>query len=681
MATKNVNIDIIAKDKTARAMQSATKGVNDLKNNVKKSVSAQTNSFNALGTTIKTVIGGVVAFQALRFSQQMVMMASSVEEMQAKSSVVFGRFVSSVRKELEIFGDNVGRSTQELEGMASSIQDTFVPMGFAREEASKLSVQLTKLAVDVASFNNASDVDTMMAFQSALVGNHETVRRFGVVITEATLKQELLRMGINKTANEITNAEKVQARLNLLIAGTSDAQGDAERTNTSFANSMKALNAEFQEFMVEAVTPLLPALSKMIQSLKDSILQTKEFLRSIGLLSKMNEIIPIVDHLQENTNKLADAESNLAKETKLLEAIQSTTFGEKLKESVKANGEFGLSILEGEQAVLQRIKSLNKEIESIKASKELILLDSDARIKNAKAIEKQIEAEKKKAELAKQKLSPTDATSLGIDASMGSFEQTFSNEQRVKGLQDLVTLEKQIVEEGFANKLTRIQEQDELLAEQQRISADETLRIAHETAMEEFKIRKELFDKNLQLIKMGKANEINLEKMTGKEMNALAKETGREALRELSKHNRTAFELNKAFAIKDAIVSTAQGVSKALGMGPLGIPLAIAIGALGVAQVATIASTKFQGRRLGGRMNQGQPFIVGEAGPELVVPDRPSNVVPNNKLGGMSQPVTVNFNINTVDARGFNELLVNSRGTLVNIINSAMNEKGKMAIV
>ena len=39
------------------------------------------------------------------------------------------------------------------------------------------------------------------------------------------------------------------------------------------------------------------------------------------------------------------------------------------------------------------------------------------------------------------------------------------------------------------------------------------------------------------------------------------------------------------------------------------------------------------------------------------------------------------FNINTVDARGFNELLVNSRGTLVNIINSAMNEKGKMAIV
>ena len=77
--------------------------------------------------------------------------------------------------------------------MASTVQDTFVPLGFARNEASDLSVQLTKLAVDVASFNNASDTETMRAFQSAIVGNHETVRRFGIVITEATLQQELNR--------------------------------------------------------------------------------------------------------------------------------------------------------------------------------------------------------------------------------------------------------------------------------------------------------------------------------------------------------------------------------------------------------------------------------------------------------------------------------------------------------
>ena len=55
--------------------------------------------------------------------------------------------------------------------------------------------------------------------------------------------------------------------------------------------------------------------------------------------------------------------------------------------------------------------------------------------------------------------------------------------------------------------------------------------------------------------------------------------------------------------------------------------------------------------------------------------------MPNNKLGNISQPVNVNFNINTVDARGFNELLVNSRGLIINMINQAVNEKGRMAIV
>ena len=657
MATKNVNIDIIAKDKTAKAMQSATKGVNDLKNNVKNSVSAQTNSFNALGNTVRNVIGGVIVFQAFRFGQEMVNMASSVEEMRSKSSVVFGQFVNDVRSQLGQFGDSVGRSTHELESMASSIQDTFVPMGFARGEASKLAVELTKLAVDVASFNNASDTDTMMAFQSALVGNHETVRRFGVVITEATLKQELLRMGINKASKDVTNAEKVQARLNLIIAGTSDAHGDAERTSGSFANTSKALGSALSELSVDIMTPMLPKLTKMAEGFIDATETAREFFVFIGMLNRdLSTTALRQDRIAEIELKLSEIRSGLL--TKI--------FGLNKVEKIHIQN------LEAELGHLTKMP----ELQAMVLDQETLVIKSKEQLIKTREKENKLLEEKSRLE----KIAKSDGTRLGIDASMGDVPTAFSNEEKLKGLQDLASLEMQIQQEAFANKFNKIQEQDDLLAEQQRIQADRTLKIAHETAMKEFKIRKELFDKNLQLIKSGNASEINLEKMTGKEMNALAKETGREALRELSKHNRTAFELNKAFAIKDAIISTAQGVSKALSMGPFGIPLAIAIGALGVAQVATIASTKYTGRRLGGRMNQGEPYMVGEAGPEMVVPDRPSNVVPNNKLGN-GEPVTVNFNINTVDARGFNELLVNSRGTIVNLINTAMNEKGKMAIV
>ena len=650
MATKSVNIDILAKDKTAKAMRSATDGVNRLKGQVQQSVATQQKSFSALGNTVRNVIGGVVLFQTLRFSKQMVDMASSVEEMQSKSSVVFGRFVNDVRSQLEKFGDEVGRSTFELEGMASSIQDTFVPMGFARGEASKLSVQLTKLAVDVASFNNASDTETMMAFQSALVGNHETVRRFGVVITEATLKQELLRMGITKTAKEVTNAEKVQARLNLIIAGTSDAQGDAERTNTSFANSMKALSAEFQEFMVEAINPMLPALANMVRSLKDTITETKEFLRSIGLLSELNTIIPIVDQLEKNQDKLSLATSKLSKEIELLDAIQTMTFLEKSKEMAKANGEFGLSIMQGEKAVLKRIEALKIEIEQINLGKTAILLESDARVQATNAIKDEAEALEK---LNEQKIKEQEIT-LPVARPM------------------------EVEQQAFENKYNKIQEQDEVLAELARIRADEKLQLAHETAQKELEISKKLFNDNFNLIKSGKAGEINLEKMSGKEKTDLAIKVGREGLDQLANSNKKAFQLNKAFNMAESIMNTATGVTKALSTG--NIPLAIAIGAFGAVQVATIMSSKYQGRKQGGRMNQDQPYLVGEAGPELVVPDKASNVIPNGQLGN-SQPVTVNFNISTVDARGFNELLVNSRGTLVNIINTAVNEKGRMAII
>lgn len=80
----------------------------------------------------------------------------------------------------------------------------------------------------------------------------------------------------------------------------------------------------------------------------------------------------------------------------------------------------------------------------------------------------------------------------------------------------------------------------------------------------------------------------------------------------------------------------------------------------------------------GGNVRAGQPYLVGEAGHEMFVPSQNGNIVPNNQLGGGA---VVNFNINTVDSKGFEELLSNSRGTIVNMINSAVNEQGRASLV
>ena len=86
------------------------------------------------------------------------------------------------------------------------------------------------------------------------------------------------------------------------------------------------------------------------------------------------------------------------------------------------------------------------------------------------------------------------------------------------------------------------------------------------------------------------------------------------------------------------------------------------------------------GRASGGPVNSNTPYIVGERGPELFVPSGNGNIVPNNQMGGQSAP-TVNFNISTVDAAGFDQLLASRKGLITSIINNAMNNQGKMGIV
>jgi len=95
--------------------------------------------------------------------------------------------------------------------------------------------------------------------------------------------------------------------------------------------------------------------------------------------------------------------------------------------------------------------------------------------------------------------------------------------------------------------------------------------------------------------------------------------------------------------------------------------------------IATFAVTKaLSGRRTGGQVTGGTPYMVGEQGKEMFVPNQSGTIVPNDKLGGGQ---TINVIINANDTQGFDELLVKRRATIVNVINDALNSQGKEALV
>jgi len=212
----------------------------------------------ALAITLPLVGFGIAAIK----------FAADAEEIQSKFDAVFKEFAAQTTVWVNDFADAVNRNATDLKEYASVFQDTFVPLGFARGEAAELSMALVELTIDLASFNNASEPETMRALQSAIVGNHETVRRFGVIINQAGLNIELMNMGIKDGVKAATEAEKAQARLNLIIAGTSDAQGDAARTSESFTNQMRGMKSEMKAIGEDIGAILIPHVLKLMEEVK-----------------------------------------------------------------------------------------------------------------------------------------------------------------------------------------------------------------------------------------------------------------------------------------------------------------------------------------------------------------------------------------------------------------------------
>ena len=144
-------------------------------------------------------------------------------------------------------------------------------------------------------------------------------------------------------------------------------------------------------------------------------------------------------------------------------------------------------------------------------------------------------------------------------------------------------------------------------------------------------------------------------------------------------------DAKKRSALKNAIVKGWEGISEAAATAPPPanfIPIAIATAQMG-ASVGGIMGA----RELGGQVMQEEPYLVGERGPELFVPGSQGNIVNNDKLnraGGSQegqQQVAVNVNIQAMDGASVEQVLDDNRGYIFSMINDAVNDQGRGALV
>jgi len=133
----------------------------------------------------------------------------------------------------------------------------------------------------------------------------------------------------------------------------------------------------------------------------------------------------------------------------------------------------------------------------------------------------------------------------------------------------------------------------------------------------------------------------------------------------------------KLQAIREGLISAYKAGAKALASMPFPFNLAAAGAVIGTGLGIV---NKIKGFQSGGAVSKGEPIMVGEQGAELFVPNSTGQITQSARGTGGGN-TNVNFTINATDVRGVKELLIDNRATIVNVINSALNEKGKEALV
>jgi hypothetical protein len=145
--------------------------------------------------------------------------------------------------------------------------------GLSGKDLSKFSIDFVKLSSDLASFNNTSPEEAINAIGSALRGEAEPLRRYGVLLDDASLRQAALELGIiSTTKNALTPQQKVLAAQALIYKQTGAAQGDFERTSDGLANKTRILTAQLENAKTTIGTALLPVVLELATLFSDKVI-------------------------------------------------------------------------------------------------------------------------------------------------------------------------------------------------------------------------------------------------------------------------------------------------------------------------------------------------------------------------------------------------------------------------
>ncbi|MCX4351705.1 MAG: hypothetical protein OSJ60_08710 [Lachnospiraceae bacterium] len=252
----------------------------------KASKSKVINDANNLKSTLKSVLGtiGVTISLAgvIKFGKDSLDAASNLEQMEMKFNTVFGEMERAADQWASSFADSIGRSKTTIKTYMADNQNLLVGMGMARDQASEMTEQMVKAAIDLASFNNISDDDAVNAMSKALMGETESAKRLGAVLNENTIATAMETLGLKGKFDALDEATKMQVRYQAIMNQSQDSIDDAANSIDTYEGKLRAFNAKLNDVREIAGKFLLPYATKGLELLNKIVGKVQDFAERLG---------------------------------------------------------------------------------------------------------------------------------------------------------------------------------------------------------------------------------------------------------------------------------------------------------------------------------------------------------------------------------------------------------------
>ncbi len=588
-----------------------------------------------------------------------VKLASDFEESLNKVNVAFGESSADIqafaKTTLKSFGIAEGSALE----MASLFGDMATSMGLSQDEAAGMSSSLVGLAGDLASFKNIGIEQAQTALSGIFTGETESLKKLGIVMTEANLKSFALSKGMDGNVKSMTQAEKVALRYSFIMESTANAQGDFARTSDGFANqfrvlqeSMKQLGEQFGKILLPLATRMVvklqnfaTAISNLTTEQKENIVQFAKYAAIIGpLLLVVGRFSIAISSIIKNIRILTAVA--MANPFVLLGTAATALVGimgfaildtEKFIKTALQMGKVGKFIAKVVLGALSAISpkymayfAVIDEVGESLDEQEKKLKNSTTEIdKNKDAVDNLNKALQGSNNTQKSGAAPTGIPSALPTKGIPKFEQEKGFAEVPKTLQKIADIEPTGLEsfnnaffefsENFTNTLMNT------LTEISTIigSVSNLFSQMHQKQLTE-----------LELVRKTEVDNIMAMAISEEEKNKMIAKSDAKFEKKKAEIDQKRARREKKMAILVAIINTAAAVVKSLP----NIPLAIATGAIGAAQVATIASTPIPAFAEGGIVSGPTVGLMGEyAGANT----NPEVIAPLNKLKDMMGGNTV----------------------------------------